>query len=270
MKYTNFTFIFLLLILIVITFFCNKLIKLIKFNKSTFKAGETRFITKPGIKLEGIDCIYVITMPQRRNYITEQFDKLGYEVTYFDAIKPSDLANSDYDNLSTINNENSPIYGKITRLPVLLSFIMCFMDSLEKGYSTIMVFEDDIHIKVDQNTLVESINEFNKSNNDIFYMGYCFLNCGQLVNNYKYLVELTDPDLLCCHSICVKTKILPGLIKHCFPMKNNSDEMFRDYYRLNKIKVCVPKQIYFSQNRNELDSLNESIEDPDLFKTCRF
>ena len=86
----------------------------------------------------------------------------------------------------------------------------------------------------------------------------------------KNLIEISERDLLCCHAMCVKTSILPGLIEYCFPMVNNSDELFRDYYLLNKIKVCVPKKAYFTQNRKSLESLNESVEDPKLFDVCSF
>ena len=53
-------------------------------------------------------------------------------------------------------------------------------------------------------------------------------------------------------------------------MTTNSDELFRDYYVKNNVNVCVPKNIYFTQNRNEVDSLNESVEDQELFQTCKF
>jgi hypothetical protein len=146
------------------------------------------------------------------------------------------------------------------------------MDALANGYSEIVVFEDDISINVNLELLNESLGEFNKSNLDVFYMGYCFLNCGQLlyINKHKTLVELTDPNLLCCHSMAIKTHILPGLIDYCIPMKNNSDELFRNYYQLNNIKVGVPRNVFFVQNRNELDSLNQSMDDPMFFKTCKF
>jgi hypothetical protein len=127
---------------------------------------------------------------------------------------------------------------------------MCFVDALSKGYSTITIFEDDISINVSKKQLERTTIEYYNSNIDVMYMGYCFLNCTQPTQKYQNIVLLSDPDLLCCHAMCVETKILPGLINYCFPMFNNSDEMFRDYY--------------------QKDSLNESIENLELFKTCEF
>jgi GR25 family glycosyltransferase involved in LPS biosynthesis len=242
--------------------------------KSGFKTINLKFYDKNRFQLIkgddslNVDMVYVITMPQRKEYVKSEMKKLKTSYTMFDAISPNDLTKEDYDKLSNINNKNSDIYKKYTRLPVLLSFIMCFADSLKHGYSTIAIFEDDV--KIINENINESLSEFKESNNDVFYMGYCFLNCHQITRPNKNLIELSDPDLLCCHSICIKTKILPGLIEYCFPMKSSSDELFRNYYKLNNIKVCVPKQVYFTQNRQSLESLNDSIEDPQLFKTCKF
>ena len=263
-----------LVLVLVFVFFLKSNFNQSKFFKSNFNEPElvkSNFLRVKGKQLQGVDCIYVITMPQRKEYIKKQMDILGFETVYFDAVKPSDLTRDDYDRLSNINNPHSYIFRKYTRLCVLLSFVKCFMDALDKGYKTIIIFEDDITINVNPETLTRSVQEFNKSICDVFYMGYCFLNCGQLVNNnYRFLVELTDRNLLCCHSMCIKTHILPALIKYCFPMNFNSDELFRNFYISNGIRVCVPKKVYFTQNRKSLESLNESVEDPKLFDVCSF
>ena len=215
-----------------------------------------------------VDMVYAITMPQRKEYITKQINKLNLTCKYFDAITPSDLSTNEYNQLSNINNPKSDIFQKYTRLPVLLSFIMCFMDAVKNNYHTIIIFEDDIQINVNNTTLNEGIQEFLNSNCDIFYMGYCYMNCNQLTNLHKYrnLVEVEDRNILCCHALCIKTEMLPGLINFCFPMINNSDELFRNYFMLNNIKVCVPRQAYFTQNRDAVESLNESYFDE--LKTC--
>jgi len=269
-------FLILLLLLLWILFFNKKS----SFENSKIKnnpfygiynKNKNKFTTVKGkSSLNGVDMVYAITMPQRKQYISDQVNKLGVSCTYFNAITPSDLTENDYAILSDTYKQNARIYHKFTRLPVLLSFIMCFIDSLVKGYNTIVIFEDDVRQIVNLKEINESLGEFDKSDCDVFYMGYCFLSCRQLTSQYKNLVELSYPDMLCCHSMAIKTKVLAGLIDYCFPMKTNSDEMFRDYYIHNKIKVCVPKTVYFTQNRKDLGSLNKSVDDPDLFKTCNF
>jgi GR25 family glycosyltransferase involved in LPS biosynthesis len=231
---------------------------------------KNRFVETPGPNLPGIDQVYVISMPQRIDYIKNQMEKLNYSVCYFNAVKPDDLSQDDYDRLSNINDPDSLIYERYTRLAVMLSFTMCFVDALVKGHRSITIFEDDISVNVSKKLLEETTTEYFNSNIDVMYMGYCFLNCGQSTQKYQNIVLLSDPDLLCCHAMCVKTGFLPGLINFCFPMLNNSDELFRDYYQNNNILVGVPKTAYFAQNRKDVDSLNESMEDLELFKTCEF
>ena len=251
------------------------------FQKSTFQVDKynlknlynnkfkKRFILNGNFgKLNNVDMVYCIAMPQRKQYATEQINKLNVKCKYFDAVKPADLSKKDYDLLSTTNKNGSLIYNKFTRLPVMLSFIMCFIDAIKNGYNTIIIFEDDIEIATDLNKLNNSLNEFNKSKFEAFYMGYCYVNC----NNNKSsensdLVEIKDRDVLCCHALCLKVKMLQSLIEFCFPMNNNSDEIFRDFYRKYNINVCVPKHTYFNQNRNGIESLNESY---DSFNTCTF
>jgi GR25 family glycosyltransferase involved in LPS biosynthesis len=240
---------------------------LLTFYYNRFK---DRFTPLPGSQLPGIDQVYVICMPERQDYIKRQMDTLGYRVCYFHAIKPSDMSTKDHDALSTVGVPGSRIYGRFTRLAVMMSFTMCFMDALAKGYKTITIFEDDISINVEQELLEQTTTEFRNGDLDIVYMGYCFLNCRQHIKRYKHLVKLESPNLLCCHAMCIKTSVLPGLIRYCFPMVKNSDEQFRDYYVKAGLNVGVPKKAYFSQNRKALDSLNESINDDKLFNTCKF
>jgi hypothetical protein len=258
----------IILILVILIWYCMPKMVPKKTKHGIYQRFQNRFKNN-GTKtqLNGIDMVYCIVMPQRKEYINTQIDKLNVECKYFNAITPSDLTKNDYDTLSTINSVRSPIYKKYTRLPVLLSFIMCFMDSLENGYSTIVVFEDDIEIRVDINTLNASIKEFNNSSFDFFYMGYCYLNCAQSPKQMEYIVEVPNKNILCCHSMCIKTQHLQDLVNYCFPMTHNSDEIFRDYYIENLINVCVPKYAYFTQNRSTLVTLNESYDE---LKTCKF
>jgi hypothetical protein len=134
------------------------------------------FVDK-GKSLSSVDMVYVIVMPQRKEYITEQMNILGVSYTYFDAVKEGEISDTEISELSLVYRSGSSIYNLPTRLYNLLSFTMCFKNAIERGYSTIIVFEDDIVIKVDVPTLNASLDEFDKSDNQFFYLGYCFLNC---------------------------------------------------------------------------------------------
>ena len=47
-------------------------------------------------KLNGVDMVYCIVMPQRKQYATDQINKLNVMCKYFDAVKPADLSNELY------------------------------------------------------------------------------------------------------------------------------------------------------------------------------
>ena len=206
-------------------------------------------------------------MPQRKDYISKQINTLGLRCKFLNAVKPDDLSESEKTILSDINTPGKYMYGYNTRLAVLISFIMCYIDSIKNGYSTIIVFEDDIVTNVNLDTINKGTTEFVNSNFDIFFMGYCFLNCNQSYIDLTYIRGLTDPSILCGHAVCLKTKFLPQLINYCFPMTKPSDELFTDYFKKNGIKACIPKTVYFDQvDRGAMKSLNESTS---VLKYCR-
>jgi GR25 family glycosyltransferase involved in LPS biosynthesis len=239
------------------------------YNNSRFKlTQQERFQFNGKSNTLGVDMVYAITMPNRKEYITAQINKLDTGCMFFNAVTPDDLTKEDYDNLSTTYKENTRISGLVTRLPLTISFLCCFKNAIDNNYDTIIVFEDDIKINQDINTIKEGISEFKKSNFDIFYMGYCFLNCETPIGKVGNLIEIKSKDLLCAHALCIKTKILKNLIDFVLPMDQNFDEILRNFYSKYNIKVCVPKITYFDQeDRAIMGTLNESYE---VLKTCVF
>ena len=181
-------YIIILLILIVI---------LIVTNKSTFNSSSmvidkvydlyyTRFknrftLNDNTIKLDSVDMVYVMSMPQRREYITNQINSLGIQCKYLDAVKPDDFTDSEITLLSDVNTPGEYMYKHYTRLAVVFSFTMCYIDAIVNGYSTIIVFEDDIIVNVDLDTLNKSTTEFVKSDNDTYRSKYTMWSC----NMYK-------------------------------------------------------------------------------------
>ncbi|MDX1373803.1 MAG: glycosyltransferase family 25 protein, partial [Nitrososphaeraceae archaeon] len=115
-------------------------------------------------KLENIDQVYCVVMPQRRKYIQKTLESLDVNIRFFDAIKPEDLSSTEYKILSeTYNSWNENMYRKFTKLPVHLSYTMCFLNAMENGYKNIIILEDDITVKVNKRRLQESLLEFSKS-----------------------------------------------------------------------------------------------------------
>lgn len=232
------------------------------YDKFSYKFEKNNNFENLGV----VDCIYCIVMPKRKKYMISVFDKLKLNYTFFNAITPVDITQKQYNILSSTNDKNSKLYNKNTRLPLQLSFTMCYLDAIKKGYNTIIIFEDDVVVKVDTHTLIDSISEFKKSDYVFFYMGYCWMDCKQEFTIDK-LINVPDKQLFCCHSICYKVKYLPSLIKSMYPMNDNLDNNIVNFIKENNYKVCVPSTTFFDQNRSVLGTLNDDDNEGEL-PTC--
>ena len=201
----------------------------------------------------GADCIYCISMPDRKNYMINKLQNV--EFTLVDAITPQKLKESYYKKLTG----HEQFITKRTRLPVQLSFTMCYLDAIKKGYSTIIIFEDDLVINTTADAITNGVEEFKKSSFDVFYMGYCELKCDQNFKAEGELVNVPDySNLWCCHSICYKVKYLPKIIKKLYPMDDEFDIKLTKIFKKLGYDVCIPKTVYFDQNKN-LGTNNETF-----------
>jgi hypothetical protein len=263
--------IFIVFIIIFLIWYTNKKSSFTNVQKNllNYFYTKSKFTYTPGRNLPGIDMVYAISMPSRMDYITKQVNDMNIACKYLTAITPEDLTPEIINKLSNINNPISSIYNKKTRLCVMLSFTMCYMDAIKQGYQTIVVFEDDIIRKVPVETIANGTAEFKNSDIDFLYMGYCFMNCRQRLDKgiYKYMIPLEDPSILCGHATAIKTKVLPKIIEYSFPMTKPSDETYLEYFVKFKSKLAIPKEVYFDQvTRDKMASLNESTNE---LRYCR-
>jgi hypothetical protein len=223
---------------------------------------QNKFENQSGsIKLA--DQVYCIVMPDRKRQMFAFMNSYGIACKFLNAITPADLTPADYQDLASNELFKSK---KKTRLPLQLSFTMCYLDAIKNGYSTIVVFEDDILLNADLNLIQKSISEFKTSNYSMFYMGYCYLNCNQSFKNTdSLLVNVNDySKMYCAHSIVYKVKYLKSLIKYLYPMKDEFDVALLKYSKSVGNKLCIPKQVYFKQNK-DLGTNNESINEDGSF-----
>lgn len=224
---------------------------------------ETRFSNSgEGTLPNNTDCIYCIYSDKRKQHIKDTFNQLGLDVTYFKGIFPDDITDKEYDTLSCTNTKEGTctIANKKSRLPVQLSFVMCMMNAIKNGYKNIIIFEDDIDVQVDRDTLEKSLGEFYNSSYDMFYMGYCLMSCLQSFdkNKHKYIAEVPNKKLLCHHAIAMKTNVFHELLEFLFPMIIQKDHAFKAYFKHYDRSVCVPKKSYFNQRRDLFKTENGS------------
>ena len=223
---------------------------------SIYDRFQNKFEYNPGsIKLA--DQVYCIVMPDRKRQMIAFMSNYGLACNFLNAITPADLTPEDYSELASNELFKSK---KKTRLPLQLSFTMCYLDAIKNGYSTIIVFEDDILLNADLSLIQKSISEFKTSNYSMFYMGYCYLNCNQsFKKTNSLLVNVNDySKMYCAHSIVYKVKYLKSLIKYLYPMKDEFDVALLKYSKKEGNKLCIPKQVYFSQNKS-LGTNNETL-----------
>ena len=223
---------------------------------------------------------YVVCMPQRKEYIKELFKKVGIiNYTLLNAIEPKDLSINDYVLLSnTFNLFNFVLFKKMSKLPVQMSCVMCFLDAIENNYENIIIYEDDITLE----TTIENINnhllEFKNSDFQVFYMGYCSLNCNNINNNTlqsiqsnNLLIDISNQDIFCAHAIAYKVKYLSNIIAELFYMNFEFDTMLNTSLKNNNYKKCISKKILFDQNRSNINSLNENSYNNNVkTKVCNF
>ena len=239
-----------------------------RLNKLYNKFKDRFSNSNEGALPASVDRVYCIYSDNRKDYIQNQFSRFNMNVTYFKGIFPDDLTLDDYKTLSCTEEGFCKIHKKNTKLPVQLSFVMCMIDAMKRGYKTIIVFEDDIVINVDMNTLNESLKEFQKSPYEMFYMGYCWMSCNQKFDKDKhnYIVEVPNKSLVCHHAIAMKTTKFKDILDYIFPMTETKDQKFKRYYKKTNCKVCIPKFSYFDQDRDSHGSMNDNFDA--LNKTC--
>ena len=232
-----------------------------KHVETLYNKFKNRFSnSNEGALPSSVDRVYCIYSDKRKDYIQNQFNRFNLNVTYFKGIFPEDLTKYDYDTLSCTNTKHCNISGKSSRLPVQLSFVMCMLDAIKHGYKTIMIFEDDIDIKVGRDVLDKGLDEFQESPYEMFYMGYCNMSCFQGFDKkrHEYIVEVPNKSLVCHHAIAMKTTTFNHIFDYIFPMTGQKDQVFKTYLKDSNCGVCVPKFSYFDQRRDFFKSENGS------------
>lgn len=240
------------------------LIYLLTLKIRTYKRFINRFEFVEGPKNLPVDMVYCISMPDRLEYIQSKMKELSTSYKLFHAISPDVLSYLDYFTLSNTLLPGSPMYKKFTKLPVALSFFMCYYDAYVNGYNTICILEDDIKFMVNIEEIVSIIQEFKETDQDILFMGYCWLKCKG--TNFKQISPNIfnvprEKNILCNHAMVLKRSLFVPYVNRSpflYYTKHN-DRTLSSYLKKHNIKKCVPSSGYINQNVSELGSNNENL-----------
>ena len=207
-------------------------------------------------------------MDNREEYVRKTMGELGQDYTLFHAISPNDLSIVDYMAMSStyLPSNNPGIFNRPTRLPVGLSFFMCYYDAFVRGYDTILILEDDIKFAVSTEHLTQTIKEWKDAPCEMMYLGYCHMNCSKSkYNSISPNIYGIDSDnrIVCNHAIMLKKSLLEKYFKNFIflYMTKQNDNILDQFMRNNDIYRCVPPRGYINQNVPELGSNNGNKND---------
>ena len=216
----------------------------------------------------GVDMVYCITMDNREKYMRGVMSDTGAEYTILHAVTPSDLNTIDYLAMSStyIPYKNPGIYKKPTRLPLGISFFICYYDAYIKGYDSIMILEDDIEFKVSVEQLITTVKEWEDTHCEFMYLGYCHLSCrkakyNQLTVNVNEVIS--DDKIVCNHATVMKKTFIQKYCKYFWTMymTKQNDNILDNFLRTNSIRRCIPPRGYINQNVPALGSNNGNKND---------
>jgi GR25 family glycosyltransferase involved in LPS biosynthesis len=249
------------------------IIVLLSMKWITYNRFKYRFEYVKGTDDLPVDMVYCISMPDRINYVEKQMKTIGTSYKLFHAISPKDLNTLDYFLMSTTYWPKSDIRYKFTKLPVALSFFMCYYDAYVNGYKSICIFEDDIKLKVNVSEISDLIKQFKETDKNILFMGYCIMKKCKKENFTQISPDIytvsPKSDILCNHAMVMKRDLFARYVNRSpflFYFVQN-DRTLSNYILKNNIERCVPKHTYIDQNFAELGTNNGNYQNANL-KSC--
>ena len=242
-------------------------------SRVLYRRFKSRFESVPGKNTLGVDMVYCITMDNREEYVRKTMGEVGAKYKMFHAVTPSDLNILDYMAMSStyIPYKNPGIFNKPTRLPLGISFFMCYYDAYMNGYDTIMILEDDIQFMVSPDQIRTTVREWKATPCEFMYLGYCHLTCkkakyDQITPNVHEVVS--DSRIVCNHATLLKQSVIQKYCKYFWTlyMTKQNDNILDEFLRSHSIRRCIPPRGYINQNVPVLGSNNGNKNDK-LF-TC--
>lgn len=222
-------------------------------------------------KINHIDQIYGICLPDRKKYLVKTLQNEGVEnFLIFNAITPSNISNTQYEKLSTTFDDKSPLFKKPTKLAVHLSYLCCMYHAFLNNYKYIFIFEDDIVFEIPLKNMKDIIHEFlQNSDMQLLYLGYCFRDCHvPFQKKIKNIYQIKDnSSILCSHAIIHNANYFEHFFKYLKKMNLFSDKYFDEYYRKHKIKRTVVKKSLITQSHKKFTSKNGNIN---WLSDCKF
>jgi|SaaInlStandDraft_7_1057024.scaffolds.fasta_scaffold03583_2 GR25 family glycosyltransferase involved in LPS biosynthesis len=211
------------------------------------------------------DKIYVITLPQRKEYIENIMKNINLNPIYFSAKLKNEL---DYNKLINDNIVKRQFvkkknYGRIACHYSHISVLQNFLDS---NAETCLIFEDDIrpieNVTHLNDTFKNNISEL-PDDWDILYLGRCWDNCKKQTKISLNIYKLYTPK--CRHAYAVTKKGAEIILKYSIPQYIAGDKIYAELIKNNKLQAYGFSPQLFLQNRENLGSTLGNIN---VLKEC--
>ena len=209
-------------------------------------------------------------MKSRHSYAVQKLKYLNSAFKIFSAITPKDLTKDDYIKYSATYNETNQqfnrwrnVYGKLTKLPVSISFFMCYFDAYLNDYKSIAVFEDDIMFNATVSDINTAIFELTAADHQLLYLGYCHIQCeaarkkGRKLSNL--LFKLHDRTrAVCNHALIWRRELLRKFMERDSVVywTHTNDNTLDLWTQDQNISKVVTKYDFVSQDRDNMGSFN--------------
>lgn len=250
--------------------------KMINYNKkiSSIYPKEKEECSKFNLSML-FDKIYVISIPDRKDYILETLKTFRIEPEIISATLKQNL------DLSAMSDGIAKIYYKVPhnlgRIACHLSHMRALQTFLDSPAETAVIFEDDLKpchsYPIFKRRMCSLKKEFRKVKNpwilspskaDILYLGHCWTSC-------KKMTPLTQQiygnfEGACRHAYAVNRKAAELILTHTLPMYDNGDMMLKRMSHRGILNTYAIMPPLFFQNRGELGSTIGN--DHDLYTCC--
>lgn len=179
---------------------------------------------------------YVISLPNRINYINDTLSKMNIKFTLFNAIlgKNLNMENMILQGIVSKNNDylnNNMVACALSHLEVIKLF---YKSSLYDDDSC-LIFEDDIVLDLNHSEkLIKSMENIPKDW-DMINFGRCGDNCNKDIKINKHIIKSTDPR--CTHSYALTRKCAKIIIDNIYPIKEQVDWFYVRLKNEGKIKL---------------------------------
>ena len=209
------------------------------------------------------DQIYVITLPNRQEYIQDVMEQMSIEYIFHPATLKDNIHEGELINNGFLSQDHQLNLGQIachvSHIKVLNKFLM-------SPFKNCLIFEDDISISNDikfkQDDLYKILNSI-PSDYDLIYLGRCWDNCLKSTQINQSVIKCYAPQ--CRHAYGVSRMGARKIISLTRGLKFAGDLTISNHVKSGKLIAYAPIKSIFFQNRKQLGS---NLNNYNVQKVC--